>query len=344
MSKLLKFKLDHILFWSVTIGFHIYTRWHLIEDAGWWPFLLEIIIRNSLLALVIYANSEYLIPEFIHHKKYIAYAAGLVLCFGFYVLLKNTHDVYLTVFTTQSPKPFWQYSFYNFSIALFYMSFALALQLSKEWFYQRERLQQMEIEKLNTELEYLKSQINPHFLFNSLNTIFFQIDKANQQARETLTKFSDMLRFQLYECNGHLISLEREVSYLRNYVDLQRLRRDEKYQINFNVSGNLNNLYLAPLLFIPLVENAFKHVSHHKEGDNLIDIKVISDNGEIALTIRNTKDSRKQPESHGGIGMKNLLRRLELQYASRHVLEVEDLKNEFTVTLRLKSMNEKITL
>jgi LytS/YehU family sensor histidine kinase len=224
------------------------------------------------------------------------------------------------------------------------MSFALALQLSKEWFYQRERLQQMEIEKLNTELEYLKSQINPHFLFNSLNTIFFQIDKANQQARETLTKFSDMLRFQLYECNGHLISLEREVSYLRNYVDLQRLRRDEKYQINFSVSGNLNNLYLAPLLFIPLVENAFKHVSHHKEGDNLIDIKVISDNGEIALTIRNTKDSRKQPESHGGIGMKNLLRRLELQYAGRHVFELEDQKNEFTVSLRLKSMDEKITL
>ena len=335
MSKLLKFKIDHILFWSVTIGFHIYTRLPLIDSAGWWQFTLEVIIRNSLLALIIYANSEYLIPEFIHQKKFLAYAVGLSLCFGFYVLLKNTHDVYLTVFTSQTPESFWQYSFYNFSIALFYLSFALALQLSKEWFFQRERLQQMEIEKLNTELEYLKSQINPHFLFNSLNTIFFQIDKANQQARETLTKFSDMLRFQLYECNGHLISLEREVSYLRNYVDLQRLRKDEKYQIDFNVSGNLSNQFLAPLLFIPLVENAFKHVSHHKEGDNQISITVISNEGEIALHIRNTKDDRKKAGGPGGIGMKNLIRRLELQYPAKHILEIENQKKEFMVSLRL---------
>ena len=335
MGKLLKFKIDHILFWSVTIGFHIYTRLHLIDDAGWGQFILEIIIRNSLLALIIYANSEYLIPEFIYNKKYLTYAAGLCLCFGFYVLLKNTHDVYLTVFTTQPPKSFWQYSFYNFSIALFYLSFALALQLSKEWFFQRERLQQMEIEKLNTELNYLKSQINPHFLFNSLNTIFFQIDKTNQHARDTLNKFSDMLRFQLYECNGHLISLEREVSYLKNYVDLQRLRRDEKYQIDFSVSGNLSNQYLAPLLFIPIVENAFKHVSHHREGDNRITIAITSGEGEIALHVHNTKDSRKKEGHPGGIGMKNLLRRLELQYSGRHALEIDDQKKEFTVWLKL---------
>ena len=335
MSKLLKFKLDHILFWSVTIGFHVYTRLHLIAEAGWWQFALEVIIRNSLLALIIYANSEYLIPEFIHQKKFASYGMGLILCFGFYILLKNTHDAYLTVFTSQPPKPFWQYSFYNFSIALFYVAFALALQLSKEWFYQRERLQQMEIEKLNTELEYLKSQINPHFLFNSLNTIFFQIDKSNRHARETLTKFSDMLRFQLYECNGHAISLEREVSYLRNYVDLQRLRKDEKYQIEFNVSGNMSNQHLAPLLFIPLVENAFKHVSHYPEGDNKITIEVWSKEDEIALRVHNTKDNRKKVEQAGGIGMKNLLRRLELQYPGKHILEIDNRQKNFTVLLKL---------
>ena len=149
----------------------------------------------------------------------------------------SPHDVFLTVYTGTAPLPFWKYSFYNFSIALFYVTFSLALHLSKEWYFQRERLRLMEIEKLNTELEYLKAQINPHFLFNSLNTIFFQIEKTNIEARDTLSKFSDMLRYQLYECNGHAIAVDREIQYLRNYVDLQRLRKDERYSIEFTTSG-----------------------------------------------------------------------------------------------------------
>lgn len=338
MEKLWKYKLDHVLFWLVTIGFHIYTRIYLIEVAGWWQFLLEIFIRNSLLAIIIYAHSEYLILEFIQQKKYLAYLGGLVLCFGFYIISKNTHDSYLTVFTGKSVLPFWRYSFYNFSIALFYMAFALALQLSKEWFFQRERLRQMEVEKLNTELEYLKSQINPHFLFNSLNTIFFQIDKNNQHARDTLTKFSDMLRFQLYECNGHAISLEREVGYLRNYVDLQRLRRDERYAIEFMTEGELSDKSLAPLLFIPLVENAFKHVSHHTGGGNKVKIVISTKPDTIQLTVSNTKvDKEPSPEKAGGIGIKNLVRRLELQYPDRHRLEVDNGKKEFVARLTLNS-------
>jgi sensor histidine kinase YesM len=337
MEKFWRYKVDHILFWSVTIGFHIYTRIYLIEVAGWGQFLLEIFIRNSLLAVVIYANAAYLIPEFLSNRKYIPYGVGLVIAFSFYILLKNTHDSYLTVFTGKVPLSFWRYSFYNFSIALFYMAFALALQLSKEWFSQRERLQQLEIEKLNTELEYLKSQINPHFLFNSLNTIFFQIDKENKHARETLTKFSDMLRFQLYECNGHSIALEREVSYLRNYVDLQRLRRDEKYKIEFTTEGDLREFFIAPLLFMPLVENAFKHVSHHPQGDNRISILIRAEQTEVHIKVKNTKQEKvKNEEKVGGIGLKNLVRRLELQYPNRHVLELDESKKEFEIKLTLK--------
>jgi two-component system, LytTR family, sensor kinase len=339
VGKFWKYKIDHVLFWTITIGFHVYTRMGLLETAGIWQFLLEIFIRNSLLAIIIYANAAYLIPEFIYQKKYLPYLIGLFITFGFYVLLKNTHDSYLTVFTGKPILPFWRYSFYNFSIALFYMSFALALQLSKEWFFQRERLRQMEIEKLNTELEYLKSQINPHFLFNSLNTVFFQIDRSNSHARETLTKFSDMLRFQLYECNGHSIALEREVNYLRNYVDLQRLRKDEKYIIEFNTEGDLREFTIAPLLFMPLVENAFKHVSHFPQGDNKINIQILADQSHIQIKVRNTKDNReKSPDRPGGIGIKNLVRRLELQYPDRHLLEVNNLKKEFEISLTLKHL------
>ncbi len=337
MQKFWKYRVDHILFWIVTIGFHIYTKAYLVEFVGWGQFLLEIVIRNALLALIIYANFEYLIPVFAQSKKFLLYAIGLVVCFGFYVIVKNTHDYYLTVFTGKPALPFWRYSFYNFSIAMFYMAFSLALFLSKEWYFQRERLRQLEVEKLNTELEYLKSQINPHFLFNSLNTIFFQIDKTNQNARNTLTKFSDMLRFQLYECNGHEMVLEKEIHYLRNYVDLQRLRRDDKYQIDFETQGDSREFTCAPLLLMPLVENAFKYLSHFPEGNNRVSITIRNDDQAMEAKIINTKEIRMlEKKEVGGIGLKNLRRRLELQYPGTHELEINDGKTEFEVILRIK--------
>jgi sensor histidine kinase YesM len=338
VEKFWKYRADHILFWIVTIGFHIYTKAYLVESVGWAQFLLEIVIRNTLLAIIIYANFEYLIPVLAQQKKFLSYVLGLLICFGFYVLVKNTHDMYLTVFTGKTPLPFWRYSFYNFSIALFYMAFSLALNLSKEWYFQRERLRQLEVEKLNTELEYLKSQINPHFLFNSLNTIFFQIDKTNQEARNTLTKFSDMLRFQLYECNGREMALEREILYLKNYVDLQRLRRDDKYNIEFKTSGDSREFTLAPLLLMPLVENAFKYLSHFPEGNNNVAIHIQNDERSLEVKVKNTKEIRvAERREAGGIGLKNLRRRLELQYPNRHELEINDGKTEFEVILRIKS-------
>lgn len=338
VEKFWKYKADHVIFWVVTIGFHIYTKAYLVEFVGWGQFLLEILVRNALLALIIYANFEYLIPVFAQSKKFFLYAIGLIVAFGFYVLVKNTHDYYLTVFTGKPVLPFWRYSFYNFSIALFYMAFSLALFLSKEWYFQRERVRQLEVEKLNTELEYLKSQINPHFLFNSLNTIFFQIDKTNHAARTTLTKFSDMLRFQLYECNGHVMVLEREIHYLRNYVDLQRLRRDEKYQIDFKTAGDSREFTMAPLLLMPLVENAFKYLSHFPEGGNRVTISITNDDQSMEARISNTKEIRiTERKEVGGIGLKNLRRRLELQYPGRHELEIVDGKTEYEVILRIKN-------
>ena len=335
MDRFWKYHLDHVLFWLITVGFHVYTRIYLIEVVGWWQFMFEIVLRNGLLALVIYANLEYLLPVLAYQQKWLQYLGGLAVCLAFYVLVKNTHDYYLSVFTGKSVLPFWRYSFYNFSIALFYMAFGLALNLSKEWYFQRRRLSQMELEKLQTELAYLKSQINPHFLFNSLNTIFFQIDKENAVARDTLTKFSDMLRYQLYECNGHEISLDREVSYLRNYMELQRLRKDERYDISFEVSGNPGGHTVAPLLFIPLVENAFKHLSHHPQGGNRVDVSLRMDD-DIILTVNNTRDNRPKQDRPGGIGLRNLQRRLELQYPHQHELNINESATNFEVQLIIR--------
>ena len=125
-------------------------------------------------------------------------------------------------------------------------------------------------EKAEAELNFLKSQINPHFLFNSLNSVYFLIDKSNPDARQALHKFSDMLRYQLYEANGEKIPIEKEINYLQDYVHLQQLRKDENYKVQFNCSPDVKNFSIEPLLLIPFVENAFKHISHKTDGSNFV--------------------------------------------------------------------------
>jgi LytS/YehU family sensor histidine kinase len=299
--------------------------------------MLEIVVRNGLLACAVYLNLLVLIPILSRKRNALLYALLLCMSLLGYALLKNLHDVYLYGYILGEPehRNFLYNTFYNISIAVFYVAFSVALHLSREWYAQRELIRKIEIEKLNTELEYLKAQINPHFLFNSINTIYFQIEKQNQTARDTLSSFSEMLRYQLYECNGKEVPVEREVSYLKNYVGLQRMRKDENYSITFSADENVQGFNLAPLLLIPFVENAFKHVSHFAKG-NEIKINLNRDEGHFYLTVYNTKDTRKESDDEGGIGLRNVQRRLELIYNGRHRLEVQDLPESFRVELTIQ--------
>lgn len=331
-----KYKLDHILFWTTTIVFHLYTRVNLIDKAGWAQLALEVGIRNILLAIVIYTHLLGLFPK-LQERKILFYVISLLVLMAGYVLAKNVHDAYLYghVLGIEARRSLVYSTYYNFSIILFYLAFSVALQLSKEWYFQRARLRQMEVEKLNTELEYLRSQINPHFLFNSINTIFFQIDKQNTQARESLSQFSDMLRYQLYECNGKEIAIEKELTYLKNYVNIQRMRKDENYTIEFTVEEDVRNFTLAPLLMIPFVENAFKYVSHYTERKNLISIALHKTENIFSVQVSNTKDSLGSSVESGGIGLKNVKRRLDLLYPDRHQLTIQETPDRFDVTLTL---------
>lgn len=338
MERLFRYKLDHALFWLLTVFFHGYTHSGLITRADAGQFALELVVRNGLLAGVIYFNLLVIIPRFNQQKNYFTSIALIIISLTGYVLLKNVHDIYLYGTILQEPgrQAFFHNSFYNLSIVVFYLAFAVTLHLSKEWYIQREVIRQIEMEKLNAELEYLKAQINPHFLFNSLNTVFFQIDKQNATARETLSKFSDMLRYQLYECNGKEIQVEKEVRYIQNYVELQRLRKDENYGIRFFCSDDLKNFTLPPLLLLPFVENAFKHVSHFPDRKNEIEIKLLKENNAFRLKVFNTKDSTPTHNTaSGGIGLKNVRRRLELLYKDQHRLDIAETPTDFTVTLEL---------
>lgn len=337
MNQFFKNKLDHLLFWVLTVFFHAYTRVTLISKAGVDQFLLEVVLRNILLAGAIYSVIHFVIPKLATGKRIISSLFILIAVIISYVLLKNSHDLYLygAVLDDPEQKSFFFNTLYNFSIVLFYLAFASALHLSKEWYLQQELIRKLEVEKLSTELEYLRAQINPHFLFNSINTIYFQIDKQNHAARETLNKFSDMLRYQLYECNADKIEIEKEVKYLDSYVNLQRLRMSANYTVKFICSENLNNFRIPPLLLIPFVENAFKHVSNYADRSNEITIHVSKEEDTFNFSVVNTIDPTARASENGGIGLKNVTRRLELLYGPRYTLDIQKIAETFSLTLEL---------
>ncbi|HEX8037758.1 MAG TPA: histidine kinase [Chryseosolibacter sp.] len=337
MDRFWKYRLDHAIFWVATVGFHMFTRIDLVGKAGAGHFILEAVIRNGLLAVLIYFNLLVLIPKYAQKGKIVSYTSLLMAALALYVVIKNAHDVYLYgyVLNQEGAQSFFYNSYYNLSIAIFYLTFSIALHLSKAWYFQRETIRRMEIEKLNTELDYLRAQINPHFVFNSINTIYFQIDRKNEDARKSLSNFSEMLRYQLYECNGKEIPIEKEIDYLRNYVALQQMRKDENYNISFVEGEGLQGFGISPLLLIPFVENAFKHVSHFQAG-NEIRIHLIRVNDHFRFSIFNTTENRQWNTNHAGIGLKNARRRLELLYKDRHQLLIEHSNDRFEVKLALR--------
>lgn len=334
MSRFLRYKLDHVLFWGFTIFFHAYTRFYLIEKAGIGQFILEVVWRNGLLAFVIYFTILFSIPK-LANVKITSGLLGVLGALLLYGVGKGLHDDYLYGSVLGQSVSRYAQAFYNLSIVLFYMVFAVTLYLSKQWFIQRELMRKIEMEKLNTELAYLRAQINPHFLFNSINTIYFQIDKQNTVARETLEKFSDMLRYQLYECVGPQIEIEKEIHYLTNYAQLQQLRLNDNYAVRIDLISPLQNFSIPPMLLLPYVENAFKHVSHFTHRKNEIEICLAQKEGLLQLKVANTKEATPSAEVIEGIGLKNVKRRLDLIYGDHYFLDIQNNSECFIVLLEI---------
>lgn len=227
-------------------------------------------------------------------------------------------------------------------IIFWILSFAyiLPIQNSKN----KSFREQLEREKLQAEVNFLKAQINPHSLFNGINSIYHLIDKDKEKAKDVLVRFSELLRYQVYECSSESISLTKEILFLENYFNLEKIRKEDNVTIEFNYNlHEAEGLEIAPILFIPFIENAFKYVSNfqHKK-DNYIkcDINVID--SVLKFTIVNSIDNL--PEEYidlknSGIGLKNTKERLKLIYPEQHKLEIKKEENIFSIQLTI-DLNE----
>lgn len=200
---------------------------------------------------------------------------------------------------------------------------------------QKIKLEAIEKEKIQSELNMLKNQISPHVMFNSLNTIYFQIDDDAENAKEMVLLFADLLRYQLYDCNVNFIEIEKELNYINKFVEMQKLRKSERCKIQINIQDNIKNFVIAPLLLIPLIENAFKYVTNDKDKENYVSIDFRRDDEKIIFKVKNStyEESENTDKKYGGIGLRNLKSRLDLIYTNKHKLNTLNTGNEYTAEL-----------
>jgi LytS/YehU family sensor histidine kinase len=222
-----------------------------------------------------------------------------------------------------------------------YIGLTTLFMLSKYWFQlleSRKKLAETEKEKIQNELIALKAQVNPHFLFNSLNTIYSLALKQSKETPYVILKLSNVLRYMIYESNEKLVDLEKEMEFIYNYIDLQKLRIHHPEQIDFNVEGELGDQKIAPLIFIVFIENAFKHGIKGDTQRQFVQINIRVTQKEIDFITENNKGQTDHVEEdpYKGLGLENVKRRLELVYPGKYDLTINDNNDKFMVRLILQ--------
>jgi len=258
----------------------------------------------------------------------------------FYVFLVNLvfQNVFLTTFCALTDDGAQWYDIADVNtIPLLYVLIYYGIMRSrtflKAYIDGKIQLEKITNDKLQTELKFLKAQYHPHFLFNALNTIYFQMDENVAEAKKSVEKFSELLRYQLYD-QQQTVPVSQEVRYLRNFIELQEIRSSEKLQLSVHFDDKLNGQQVYPLLMLPLVENAFKYVG----GDYWIRIEAMVQENELHFSVANAVPEKIPipTEKAGGIGLENLRRRLQLLYPEKHVLQIDKKNTEFLANMVLK--------
>src|SRR5882757_3115551 len=289
LSSLRLYKIHHLLAWAVFFfGWYYFRHQDYPAGMAWWVTLIKV----GDLALLVYTTNYLLIPRLLYKRKYVLFGATfIVFVFCFSLLKMRLEEIIM-----HRPNYFniwgdFKVRVYDNVIPHFLLvSTGAAAKLLMDYARSQKRLAEMSMEKSAAELNFLKSQINPHLLFNSLNAIYFLIDKQNVEARQSLLQFSDLLRYQLYDCNADTIGIEKEVTYLQDYIKLQRLRKDQQYEIAMNVGDQVNGFRITPLLLIPFVENAFKHISHHTDQRNFVQVDLSRRDGVFHFVVENSRE------------------------------------------------------
>ncbi|MEJ6982503.1 histidine kinase [Pedobacter sp. P351] len=285
---------------------------------------------------IFYFNYLYILPNYLSLRKYwecttiillLILSSGL-LKYGLALLFKD-----IILLRDESEISFSQYYIATILTGIFFVFLSTAFKFSVDWFLNEKVKKNLENEKLVAELAFLKSQINPHFLFNSLNNIYSLAYQKSDKAPEAIMKLSEIMRYMLQESNESRVKLSREIRYLKSYMELQKLRFKGEAYIDLTITGDYLDQSIAPLILISFVENAFKH-GVASDPENPISILIAVEDKYLTFDISNKKSLLNKDES-SGIGLSNVRRRLELLYSGKFDLTIEENETMYFCKLSL---------
>ena len=338
LSRLLKFIqkpwILHVVFWLLVFAMMM------MAGPGNHNTSMEVVrklIHISFYMLVVYINLGYLIPRFLSQKNFMTYVLLLLAMVAVFTPIK-VMLLYIT-YDEVDPREFLVMNQqYIFLLLFMIASGSTIIRIISDWQrHQRDR-KDLETQQMQSEIKFLKSQINPHFLFNTLNSLYALTLKKSDNAPEIVIKLSEMMRYMLYECNERRVPLQKEVNYIQNYLALEALRQSGQADIQFKVEGQVTDQTIAPLIFIPFLENSFKHGLNHQISDGYVRVVMKVFENKMLLRILNSKPDRipnLSDKTTGGIGLANVQRRLNLLYPGQYKLDIEDNEKEHIVELSL---------
>jgi len=330
----------HFLFWISYFLLNV-VRWGSYYQDYWYSFKSNI-VTVTLGMLLAYFHVYFLLPKLLFRKKIISYVfffiVGLVV---FYVVRTELIFIFINENVwPESQTPQRAYAFNHILvvslIGIYDVGLVTTIKLTADWIFDRKRIENLEATQLKTGLQFLKAQIQPHFFFNTLNNLYALTLEKSKQAPEVVLKLSEIMEYILYDAKEPKIRLIKEINYIQNYIDLEKLRFGDKIKVQINMQGDIEAQSVPSLLFLPFIENCFKHGTlDNNELNILIDFEITQTNL-LKFTVINNYNLFTQDKKNHGIGNKNVLRRLELLYDNRYTFKTKTEGQNYIVELSIQ--------
>jgi sensor histidine kinase YesM len=331
----------HVIFWLAILSY--YTLFFGHQGGYYWYTMRFVAIMLPVAIGTTYLFNYYLIPKFLFTKKIKTF-----ILLSFYAFVCSFYLISLIIFPflilNESEVNFatLDKSFLDiyFLVVGLYAAILIAILIKLiKYSYERQNLHlQLLREKTDAELQALRSQINPHFLFNTLNNIYTLSLKKSDQTAEVVMKLSEMLDYLLYRCNADKVLLKEEIKLIENYLYLQQIRFDKRLKIDFEIAGKAGQQMISPMMLLPFVENSFKHGIGKQRNTAWIKIILAIHQNSIDFQVKNSNNkvtSENKQNTSGGIGLSNVKKRLDLIYKNTHELHISNNDEEYSIELKL---------
>ena len=324
--------LQHLIFWILL--FLIYILSYAGNKAYYLDYIENVAIKFPFYIVAAYSFNYWQVPRLLNKRKNLAFVLSLILVsyllfVGFRYLLHVLHGNEMKLLNIPS---YLSKTIMFFPPALMIYTYQTLRRQQKE----KDRLLLLQQEKLSTELKYLKAQLNPHFLFNTLNNLYSYIINQSPRAGDMVLQLSEILNYVLYKSEKDIVDINEEINCIQHYIELEKIRYGDRLKISLEKPEGILKQGITPLLLLSLVENAFKHGAGKSISNPEIKISLKQDQNLLIFNVWNTKDIQHDDADNMGIGLRNIKRQLNLIYPKNHQLEIDENKNYFNVNLLIK--------